>query len=62
MNTGTVAHRGAFFGSGIGPIYGQAKCTESSTAIVDCIFPLGIHFCDHSNDAGVTCIGISIAK
>ena len=57
---GTVAYRSAFFGSGTGPIYGQAKCNGNSRLISDCIFPLGIHECDHSNDAGVTCLGLLI--
>ncbi len=57
MATGSSAHRGAYFGKGIGPIFGQTNCKVHHSSIVECLFPLGIHNCDHSNDAGVTCSG-----
>lgn len=67
MYTGTEVFRGATkFGQGSGPIYlekfNEFNCRlEDSTTIVQCSRnPVGIHECDHSQDAGVRCIGKSL--
>lgn len=54
-----MAHRGAFFGEGTGPIFlDRYDCTDRDVRLLDCaIPPIGIHNCDHSRDAGVTCLG-----
>ncbi len=56
---GTVAFRGAFFGEGTGPIFLEGyECNDGDVRFLDCAArPLGIHTCNHSNDAGVKCIG-----
>ena len=57
---GTIARRGAFFGMGSGPIFlEQLRCPDGIATLLECARPpLGIQFCDHSMDAGVTCIGM----
>lgn len=54
-----MAFRGAFFGEGIGPIFMERyDCSGGSNSLLECALrPIGIHTCDHSNDAGVECIG-----
>lgn len=55
-------HGQAFFGEGVGPIsYNNLECTGSETNLTQCPQngngPLS---CDHSEDAGVTCFGMSL--
>ena len=59
---GTIAHRGAFFGAGSGPIFLERfGCNDESARLLDCALPnVGVHGCDHSSDAGVTCIGMGV--
>lgn len=59
MILGTVAFRGAFYGEGTGPIFLERyDCNEDDARFLDCAErPIGVHTCDHSNDAGVKCIG-----
>ena len=55
-----MAHFGASFGAGSGPIFlGGLRCDGTESNILDCdrYNPLGIHECSHSKDAGVSCIG-----
>ena len=56
---GSIAYRGAFFGEGEGPIFLERyDCREEDTEFLDCaVPPIGVHSCQHSNDAGVRCIG-----
>ena len=44
---------------GSGPIFlEQLSCSDNSINLIDCARqPLGFHMCDHSQDAGVTCLG-----
>lgn len=57
--SGSIAHRGAYFGMGSGPIFlEQLSCSDDSSNLLQCARPpLGLHTCDHSQDAGVTCLG-----
>ena len=59
-DTDAVAFRGAQFGPGIGPIFlDQLHCSGSETVVLECrrFTPLGLPTCDHSQDAGVRCVG-----
>ena len=59
LSVGTIAYRGAFFGRGNGPIYLERfRCNDGDAKLMDCALPpIGLHDCDHSQDAGVTCVG-----
>ena len=60
--SGTEALRGAYFGRGTGPIFlefFQMHCMGSERDLLACASGvIGIHTCDHSQDAGVRCIGM----
>ena len=46
--------------SGSGPIFlEQLDCSEDDSSVFGCMTftPLGLHSCDHSQDAGVRCTG-----
>ena len=57
----TLAARAVFEGfiRGVGPISLESpSCTGTESRLVDCpISPHGIRDCDHSTDAGVSCLG-----
>ena len=56
---GTLAFRGASFGQGVGPIFlDQLACRGDEQRVLDCNSFLGVHMCDHTQDAGIRCIGI----
>ena len=60
--TGAVAFRRAQFGPGSGPVFlDQLVCSGSETSVLECErhTPLGLPTCDHSQDAGVRCVGKS---
>ncbi len=49
--------------SGTGPIYLESlSCSGSESTILDCqlFSTLGVTTCDHSEDVGVKCIGMSV--
>ena len=50
-------HRRAAFGSGSGPIwYANVNCSGREANLAQCVHNgLGVHNCDHSQDAGVIC-------
>ena len=53
------AFTGSHFGHGIGPIFvDKLGCSGTESSLVDCnrFAGLGLHSCDHSQDAGVSCI------
>ena len=56
---GATAHSTAFFGQGTGPIWlDSVQCSGIETRLVNCLSNgVGIHDCDQSEDAGVTCHG-----
>ena len=61
-NTGAVAFRSAQFGRGNGPIFlDQLTCSGTETSVLECrrSIPHGLPTCDHSQDAGVRCVGKS---
>lgn len=57
--SGTVPDR---YNPGTGPIYlDEVRCTGSESALINCSFnTLGVHNCDHSEDAGVSCEGVKV--
>ena len=50
---------GGTFGSGSGPIFlDDVICTGSEPSLLQCYSnEVGVHNCDHSEDAGVQCAG-----
>ena len=54
-----IPTRGAYFGEGSGPIHlSRAHCNSRDMRLTDCtIDETGINGCNHSEDAGVICIG-----
>lgn len=48
------------YNPGTGPIYlDEVRCTGSESALINCSFnTLGVHNCDHNEDAGVSCEGV----
>ena len=55
-----VVLRRSYFGSGSGAIYlDSVVCNGSERTLQQCAAnPIGVHNCDHSEDAGVRCGGI----
>ena len=55
--SGATGQRFAAYGQGSGPILlDQVQCTGNETVLLDCPQnPIGVHNCDHNEDAGVTC-------
>ena len=59
------AFTGSHFGHGTGPIFlDQLGCSGMESSLIDCnrFAGLGLHTCDHSQDAGVRCIGEEITS
>ena len=56
---GAVAFHVAVFGAGSGAIYlDEVHCTGSETALLACpSSPIGLHDCNHNEDASVACTG-----
>ena len=57
------AFTGSHFGHGTGPIFlDQLGCSGTESSLIDCnrFAGLGLHSCDHSQDAGVSCISKEI--
>jgi len=60
INLGAVALFQHQFGSAVGPIFlDQLVCSGSETSLLECqsYTPLGLSTCQHSQDAGVRCVG-----
>ena len=57
---GAQSFTGAYFGERYGPIVlDNLACTGSESSLFDCTGnAVGVHNCDHSEDAGVRCQGI----
>ena len=56
-----IPTRAAYFGEGTGPIHlSRAQCSSNDTRLTNCTIDMtGINGCDHSDDAGVICMGKS---
>ena len=59
VHVGAQAFTGAYFGERYGPIvYDNLGCTGNEKNISQCPGnQIGIHNCDHSEDAGIRCQG-----
>ena len=57
--SGAVALRNAYYGPGTGPILlDDLLCTGTELSLFDCNHDgIGVHDCDHGEDASVTCQG-----
>ena len=58
--TGSIPVRNAVFGDGIGSILlDNLMCEGNENSLMDCVTSedIGIHNCEHSEDAGVRCEG-----
>ena len=59
------AFTGSHFGHGTGPIFlDRLGCSGTESFLLHCnrYAGLGLHSCDHSQDAGVQCIGEKITS
>lgn len=57
--TGALASHSAQFGAGRGPVvFDDVHCTGNETSLFECsALSHGVHNCDNTEDAGVTCKG-----
>ena len=62
-DTGATAYSLARFGRGTGGIFlDNLYCTGRESQLVDCTYSgIGVHNCDHSDDAGVRCLGMYVS-
>ena len=63
--THSIPLRGAVFGDGRGPIFLESLgCSGTESMLSGCSLesPVGVHTCEHSQDAGVKCIGEFIIR
>ena len=62
LNSGPEAHSQAYFGQGQGDIYlVNVLCNGSEGSLEDCpASELGVHDCQHSEDAGIKCQSMDI--
>ena len=62
-SVGVEVFRDSQFGHGTGPIFlDKLGCTGTESSLLQCnrFAGLGLHSCDHSQDAGVRCNGEEI--
>ena len=61
LTTGAISFSNAYFGRGSGGIFlSNVGCTGAESSLLSCTNPgIGVHSCDHSNDAGVRCLGMA---
>ena len=57
---GAIPVSGGTFSGGLGPIFlDELTCRGEEASLLQCISnPIGVHNCDHSEDAGVRCEGV----
>ena len=57
FTAGTTAYSSSYFGRGTGGIYlDNLGCRGSESRLIDCPHSrIGVHNCDHSDDAGMRC-------
>ena len=63
--TDSIPLRNAVLGEGTGPIFlDQLMCNGSEASLLECLPTenIGLHNCDHNEDAGVRCEGLHIRK
>ena len=59
FTSGAIARSNAYFGQGSeSMLLDDVQCTGNETSIFSCSHSSIVsHICDHSNDAGVVCLG-----
>ncbi len=59
---GATAFSFSFFGEGRGGIFlDDVSCSGSESMLINCPHRgIGVHNCDHSDDAGVACVGMML--
>ena len=57
LHAGATAYSYSYFGGGTGGVYlDNLHCTGSESRLIDCRHNgIGVHDCDHTDDAGVRC-------
>ena len=57
---GAVVYANSRFGQGTGAIIlSNVQCSGTELALINCTHSgIGVHSCDHNQDAGVSCLGI----
>ena len=60
LTKGATAYSNSNFGRGNGGIFlDDVRCTGTESRLINCRHSgVGVHNCDHSDDAGVRCTGI----
>ena len=58
--SGFTVYSNSYFGGGSGWIFlDNVYCTGEESRLIDCYHSgIGVHNCDHTDDAGVRCTGI----
>lgn len=57
---GAIAYSSAMYGPGSGPIFmDKLSCGGTESSLLECraLAPIGVHQCEHSEDASVFCEG-----
>ena len=62
LTKGATAYSNSHFGRGSGGIFlDNVGCTGTESRLIDCSHSgIGVHNCDHSDDAGVKCTGAHV--
>ena len=60
---GAIAYQGGHFASGSGSIFlDNVECYGTESSLLDCNHnAIGNNYCSHYDDAGVTCLSISVS-
>ena len=64
LHTGATALTGGAVPDGADPIWlDNVQCRGTESRLIDCFTnPLGLHNCEHSDDAGVSCAGTTCTQ
>ena len=65
IHVGSIPVKNAELGEGIGPILlDQLMCNGSEASLLECLPSdnIGLHNCNHNEDAGVRCEGLYVCE